>query len=330
MLAIGIRSAGEVGACRALGMWRRAERRWRCWPRASRRVPLPLARPIVAPRPAVGPADWPAISWSRAHLTERLTSPLLPSMRLAWCSNGTSTSPMSSPVVADDSVFIGSFAGWFYKINAVTGIRQKEGLPRLPARTYVPEVRVRVDGHGRARPVDRQGHGLCGRSRRLSLRTERRDTRPGLAHADRYPLDDGERLLRLVLAHCLARQDLRRHRVQLRHSAGTRRGRRVQPGDWQAHRDVLHGPRWPRRRLGVVDRGRRRLRRRIRDHRQRASGSAALPDHRHHEAQPVAQAARVVRGAPRRGHRRRRLRRVADAVHGRAQRHIDPDGRRVQ
>ncbi len=33
---------------------------------------------------------------------------------------------VSSPVVADGSVFIGSFAGWFYKINAVTGLRQKK------------------------------------------------------------------------------------------------------------------------------------------------------------------------------------------------------------
>ncbi len=33
---------------------------------------------------------------------------------------------VSSPVVADGSVFLGSFAGFFYKINAVTGIRQKK------------------------------------------------------------------------------------------------------------------------------------------------------------------------------------------------------------
>src|SRR5258705_14004598 len=33
---------------------------------------------------------------------------------------------VSSPVVADGSVFIGSFAGWFYKINAVKGLVQKK------------------------------------------------------------------------------------------------------------------------------------------------------------------------------------------------------------
>jgi outer membrane protein assembly factor BamB len=80
-----------------------------------------------APASAVGPADWPAFLGGPAHTSSTpdaaITTANAPSLAQKWHFD---IPYVSSPVVADGSVFIGSFAGWFYKINAVTGLRQKK------------------------------------------------------------------------------------------------------------------------------------------------------------------------------------------------------------
>ena len=81
----------------------------------------------AGPASAVGPADWPAYLGGPAH-TSRAADPAItpangPGLVQQWHFD---IPYVSSPVVADGSVFLGSFAGFFYKINAVTGIRQKK------------------------------------------------------------------------------------------------------------------------------------------------------------------------------------------------------------
>ncbi len=76
---------------------------------------------------AVGPTDWPAFLGGPAH-TSRTADPAItpanaPTLAQKWHFN---IPYVSSPVVADGSVFIGSFAGWFYKIDAVKGLLQKK------------------------------------------------------------------------------------------------------------------------------------------------------------------------------------------------------------
>ncbi len=81
----------------------------------------------AGPAGAVGPADWPAFLGGPAH-TSHTADPVItpanaPTLAQKWHFN---IPYVSSPVVADGSVFIGSFAGWFYKINAVKGLLQKK------------------------------------------------------------------------------------------------------------------------------------------------------------------------------------------------------------
>ncbi|HEX5189686.1 MAG TPA: PQQ-binding-like beta-propeller repeat protein [Streptosporangiaceae bacterium] len=89
-----------------------------------------LAVGLVAgsgPAAAVGPGDWPAYLGGPAHTSRSagtaITPANAPSLTQKWHFD---IPYVSSPVVADGSVFLGSFAGYFYKINAVTGIRQKK------------------------------------------------------------------------------------------------------------------------------------------------------------------------------------------------------------
>ena len=79
------------------------------------------------PAVAVGAGDWPAYLGGPAHTSmsadAAITPANAPGLTQKWHFN---IPYVSSPVVADGSVFIGSFAGYFYKINAITGIRQKK------------------------------------------------------------------------------------------------------------------------------------------------------------------------------------------------------------
>ena len=84
----------------------------------------------AGPAWAVGPADWPAFLGGPAH-TSHTADPVItpanaPTLAQKWHFN---IPYVSSPVVADGSVFIGSFAGWFYKIDAVKGLLQKKIFP---------------------------------------------------------------------------------------------------------------------------------------------------------------------------------------------------------
>ncbi len=115
----------------------------------------------AGPASAVGPADWPAYLGGPAH-TSRAADPAItpangPGLVQQWHFD---IPYVSSPVVADGSVFLGSFAGFFYKINAVTGIRQKKiFLGAQPALTCAKFGFASTATVG-ARPLDGQGHGL--------------------------------------------------------------------------------------------------------------------------------------------------------------------------
>ncbi|MDR2987629.1 MAG: PQQ-binding-like beta-propeller repeat protein, partial [Nocardiopsaceae bacterium] len=103
---------------------------------AIRKVSVALAATGIAagtglsssqPALAVGSGDWPAYLGGPAH-TSRSADPAItpvnaPGLVQRWHFD---IPYVSSPVVADGSVFLGSFAGYFYKINALTGIRQKK------------------------------------------------------------------------------------------------------------------------------------------------------------------------------------------------------------
>jgi polyvinyl alcohol dehydrogenase (cytochrome) len=75
----------------------------------------------------VGPGDWSAYLGGPAHTSRSSDSAITPAngSRLVqrWHFD---IGFVSSPVVADGSIFLGSFAGWFYKINALTGMSQKK------------------------------------------------------------------------------------------------------------------------------------------------------------------------------------------------------------
>jgi polyvinyl alcohol dehydrogenase (cytochrome) len=81
----------------------------------------------AGPAAAVGPTDWPAFLGGPPHTSAAadaaITPANAPTLAQKWHFN---IPYVSSPVVADGSVFIGSFAGFFYKINALTGVRQKK------------------------------------------------------------------------------------------------------------------------------------------------------------------------------------------------------------
>jgi polyvinyl alcohol dehydrogenase (cytochrome) len=81
----------------------------------------------AGPASAVGPGDWPAFLGGPAHTSRSadatITPASAPTLAQKWHFN---IRYVSSPVVADGSVFIGSFAGWFYKIDAVQGLLQKK------------------------------------------------------------------------------------------------------------------------------------------------------------------------------------------------------------
>ncbi len=111
--------------------------------RTFRRIAVPLAAlscvvtAAAAPAAAVTPADWPAYLGGPAHDSASqdpaITPANAPGLAQKWHFN---IPYVSSPVVADGSVFIGSFAGWFYKIDAVTGLlQQKIFLGFQPKRT---------------------------------------------------------------------------------------------------------------------------------------------------------------------------------------------------
>jgi outer membrane protein assembly factor BamB len=79
----------------------------------------------AGPAAAIGPTDWRAYLGGPSH-TSRSMDPAIspanvPSLSLIW----QFTVPyVSSPVVADGSVFIGGFNGWFYKLKSISGALQ--------------------------------------------------------------------------------------------------------------------------------------------------------------------------------------------------------------
>jgi polyvinyl alcohol dehydrogenase (cytochrome) len=81
----------------------------------------------AGPAVAIGLTDWPAYLGGPTHTSSTTDAAITPSnaptLAQKWHFN---VSYVSSPVVADGSVFIGSFNGYFFKINSLTGIRQKK------------------------------------------------------------------------------------------------------------------------------------------------------------------------------------------------------------
>jgi polyvinyl alcohol dehydrogenase (cytochrome) len=82
-----------------------------------------MAIAAATPAGAVNPAtDWPAYLNGSAHnsyaASQTTITPATP-LTLKW---RFSDSYLSSPVVADGAVFVGSFLGYFYKLNATTGV----------------------------------------------------------------------------------------------------------------------------------------------------------------------------------------------------------------
>jgi polyvinyl alcohol dehydrogenase (cytochrome) len=93
-----------------------------------------LALAAAIPASAVGPADWTAYLFGSAHSSyDAAQTAITPSdvgkLALKWHFVGNlPTSPgqpsaafISSPIVADGAIFIGSNDGWFYKLDEVTG-----------------------------------------------------------------------------------------------------------------------------------------------------------------------------------------------------------------
>jgi outer membrane protein assembly factor BamB len=92
------------------------------------------------PALAVGPGDWPAYLGGPAHTSRAADAAITPANAPSLVQQWHFDIPyVSSPVVADGSVFLGSFAGWFYKINAVTGIRQKKVFLGFQAQHTCPK-----------------------------------------------------------------------------------------------------------------------------------------------------------------------------------------------
>jgi len=81
----------------------------------------------AGPAAAVGPTDWPAFLGGPAHSSAAadpaITPAIAPALALKWHFN---IPFASSPVIADGSVFIGSFAGYFYKIKADNGVKKNK------------------------------------------------------------------------------------------------------------------------------------------------------------------------------------------------------------
>jgi polyvinyl alcohol dehydrogenase (cytochrome) len=89
---------------------------------------------------AVGPGDWPAYLGGPEHTSHTSDAAITPANAPRLVQKWHFDIPyFSSPVVADGSVFLGSFAGWFYKINAFTGIRQKKIFLGFQTRRTCPE-----------------------------------------------------------------------------------------------------------------------------------------------------------------------------------------------
>lgn len=81
----------------------------------------------AGPAAAVGPTDWPAYLGGPAHTSSTADPAITPAVAASvaqkWHFN---IGYVSSPVVADGSVFIGSYAGWFYQVKALNGVLQKK------------------------------------------------------------------------------------------------------------------------------------------------------------------------------------------------------------
>jgi outer membrane protein assembly factor BamB len=79
----------------------------------------------AGPAAALGPTDWHAYLGGPSHTSRSLdpaiTPASAPGLQQKWYFD---IPYASSPVVADGSVFIGGFNGWFYKINALSGALQ--------------------------------------------------------------------------------------------------------------------------------------------------------------------------------------------------------------
>ena len=91
----------------------------------------------AGPAAAVTPTDWTAYLGGPAHTSVSADPAITPSstasLSLKWQFN---IGFVSSPIVADGSIFVGSSAGWFYKINALNGALQKKAfLGFQPKRT---------------------------------------------------------------------------------------------------------------------------------------------------------------------------------------------------
>ena len=80
---------------------------------------------VATPASAVTPTDWTAYLGGPAHTSASsdpaITPAIAASLAQKWRFN---VGFVSSPVVADGSVYIGSFAGEFYRINALSGVAQ--------------------------------------------------------------------------------------------------------------------------------------------------------------------------------------------------------------
>lgn len=126
---------------------------------------LAAAEPAVA----VGPGDWPAFLGGPPHFSASADPAILPANAPVLAQKWHFNIPfVSSPVVADGSVFIGSFAGWLYKINAVTGLLQKKVFLGFQAKAHLRRVRLRIDRDGRTRSDDQARHpvrvGACNKN----------------------------------------------------------------------------------------------------------------------------------------------------------------------
>jgi polyvinyl alcohol dehydrogenase (cytochrome) len=92
---------------------------------------------VATPASAVTPTDWTAYLGGPAHTSASTDPAITPaiarSLTMKWQFN---IGFVSSPVVADGSIYIGSFAGDFYRIDALNGVKKaKVFLGFQPKRT---------------------------------------------------------------------------------------------------------------------------------------------------------------------------------------------------
>ena len=110
-------------------------------------VPAAVAAPsaAVAPRPSavVGPWDWPTYGHDAQHTFSApttLTRATVTTLQPAW-SFATGDAVTATPTVVAGTVYVGSWDGWFYALDLVTGaLRWKFQLDAQPAVIPQPGV----------------------------------------------------------------------------------------------------------------------------------------------------------------------------------------------